>query len=156
MNCYLPPPHPAVPTNPGLGAILGFIGIFTPGIALKLSLLPLYNKWRRHQPARSVLRGLNAAASGLIYTAVWQLFLVGYIYKPVDDSMTCMTTGSSTSGSLTSDPFWGVVAACAFVASHSFKVPPALSVLGGAVAGLAWFGVVGVSGTERRVGVAMG
>lgn len=69
------PLTPANPSNPALGAVLGFIGIFSPGIGLKLALLPVYNKWRRHKPARSALRGLNAAASGLVYTAVWQLFL---------------------------------------------------------------------------------
>ena len=65
----------SVPSNPALGAVLGYIGIFTPGIALKLALLPLYKTWRTHGVARSTLRGLNAAASGLVYTAVWQLFL---------------------------------------------------------------------------------
>lgn len=65
----------ALPTNPALGAILGWFGIFSPGILLKLSLLPLYSSWRKNQFAKSVLRGLNATAAGLVYTAVWQLFL---------------------------------------------------------------------------------
>ena len=65
----------SVPSNPALGAVLGYIGIFTPGIGLKLALLPLYKSWRSHRMVRSSLRGLNAAASGLVYTAVWQLFL---------------------------------------------------------------------------------
>jgi chromate transport protein ChrA len=65
----------SLPSNPVLGAVLGYIGIFSPGILLKLALLPLYNKWRRYQVAKSVLRGLNAAAAGLVYVAVWQLFL---------------------------------------------------------------------------------
>lgn len=51
------------------------MGIFSPGIILKLALLPLYHTWRKHAVAISVLRGLNAAAVGLVYTAVWQLFL---------------------------------------------------------------------------------
>ena len=65
----------AVPSNPVLGAFLGYLGIFTPGILLKLALLPLYKVWREYAIAKSALRGLNAAAVGLIYTAVWQLFL---------------------------------------------------------------------------------
>ncbi|PWN50523.1 hypothetical protein IE53DRAFT_387155 [Violaceomyces palustris] len=65
----------SVPNNPVLGALLGYIGIFSPGILLKLSLLPLYASWRRNRVAKSILRGLNAAAAGLVYTAVWQLFL---------------------------------------------------------------------------------
>ncbi len=65
----------SLPSNPALGAILGWLGIFSPGLLLKLSLLPLYNTWRKHEVAKSVLRGLNASATGLVYTAVWQLFL---------------------------------------------------------------------------------
>ena len=70
----------AIPNNPALGAFLGWVGIFSPGILLKLSLLPLYNTWRKHEVAKSVLRGLNASATGLVYTAVWQFFLGKYCY----------------------------------------------------------------------------
>ena len=97
--------------------------------------------------AKSVLRGLNASATGLVYTAVWQLFLVGYIYTPARGAVVDAT---SQSGPLTSDPFWGVVAASAFVATQWFKSPPAMTIVAGAVAGLAWFGVVGAKGTERQ------
>lgn len=124
----------SVPNNPALGAILGYIGIFSPGILLKLSLLPLYRRWRSHEWARSLLRGLNAAASGLVFTAVYALFLVGYIYTSPDGS-----TGRS--GSLTSDPFWAVVSACAFVAGLDFGLQPIFPIAGGALAGLAWQGV---------------
>ncbi|POY73116.1 hypothetical protein BMF94_3854 [Rhodotorula taiwanensis] len=137
----------ALPHNPVLGALLGWIGIFSPGIILKLALLPLYHTWRKHAVAISVLRGLNAAAVGLVYTAVWQLFLVGYIYTPVTGQV---ATTSSASGPLTSDPFWGVVASCAFVATQWYKSPPAVTIVGGALAGLAWFGVVGPAGVERQ------
>ena len=65
----------SVPSNPALGALIGWLSIFSPGILLKLSLLPIYNTWRKHEVAKSVLRGLNASATGLVYTAVWQLFL---------------------------------------------------------------------------------
>ncbi|KDN53516.1 hypothetical protein K437DRAFT_271448 [Tilletiaria anomala UBC 951] len=130
----------SLPSNPPLGAVLGFLGIFTPGIMLKLSLLPLYNRWRRNTVAKSVLRGLNAAASGLVYTAVWQLFLVGYIYTPPHAAPG--QVNQSVSGPLTADPWWAVVAAGSFVATQSFGVLPALSVLLGGVAGLAWFGVI--------------
>lgn len=69
----------ACPARPVLGALLGWFGIFSPGIMLKLALLPVYNSWRKLQVAKSVLRGLNAAAVGLIFTAVWQLFLGAYL-----------------------------------------------------------------------------
>ncbi|BGP35036.1 hypothetical protein JCM10296v2_006866 [Rhodotorula toruloides] len=137
----------SLPHNPVLGAFLGWVGIFSPGIILKLALLPLYHTWRKHAVAISVLRGLNAAAVGLVYTAVWQLFVVGYIYTPVSGNI---PTQSSASGPLTSDPFWGVVASFAFVATQWYKSPPAVTIVGGALAGLAWFGVVGASGVERQ------
>ncbi|GEM12867.1 chromate transmembrane transporter [Rhodotorula toruloides] len=66
-----------------LGAFLGWVGIFSPGVILKLALLPLYHTWRKHAVAISVLRGLNAAAVGLVYTAVWQLFLGASVKRPL-------------------------------------------------------------------------
>jgi hypothetical protein len=126
-----------VRTNRVLGAFAGFIGIFGPGILLKLALLPLYSSWRSRPRVRSVIRGLNATASGLVFTAVWQLFLVGYIYtSPTSDGRGKQTL----SGPLTADPFWAVVASGAYVASRSFAIPPWAVVGGGAVAGLAWYG----------------
>lgn len=127
----------AVNTAPALGAVLGFIGIFTPGILLKLALLPLYSTWRDKAVARSVIRGLNATASGLVFVAVWQLFLVGYIYQPP----TGQEPRQTVSGPLTADPFWAVIATGSYLATRSFKSPPWLSVMGGGVAGLAWYGV---------------
>ncbi|GAC94492.1 chromate transporter [Pseudozyma hubeiensis SY62] len=138
----------SVPSNPALGAFIGWLGIFSPGLLLKLSLLPIYNTWRKHEVAKSALRGLNASATGLVFTAVWQLFLVGYIYTPARGAA---VEATSQSGPLTSDPFWGVVASSAFVATQWFKSPPAVTIVAGAVAGLAWFGVVGAAGTERQL-----
>ncbi|KAG7530443.1 hypothetical protein FFLO_05042 [Filobasidium floriforme] len=126
----------AVPWNPVLGALLGYIGIFAPGILLKLALLPLYKDWREYAIAKSALRGLNAAAVGLIYTAVWQLFLVGHIYTSAEG-----TTTSTVSGALTVDPWWGVVAGASFAATQWYHLPPPVSVLSGAIAGLIWYGV---------------
>jgi chromate transport protein ChrA len=127
----------ALPWSQGLGAVLGYIGIFSPGIILKLALLPLYSSWRDKALARSVIRGLNAAASGLVFTAVWQLFLVGYIYQ----SATGAGESQTLSGPLTADPFWAVIASGSFLATKSFKSPPWLSIIGGGLGGLAWYGV---------------
>lgn len=72
---------------------------------------------------------------------------MGYIYTPARG---VVVEAASQSGPLTSDPFWGVVASSAFVATQWFKSPPAVTIVAGAVAGLAWFGVVGAAGTERQ------
>lgn len=36
------------------------------GIALKIAFLPLYQRWKEARHVRSVLRGLNAGAVGLV------------------------------------------------------------------------------------------
>jgi chromate transport protein ChrA len=127
----------AVSENRVAGAVAGFVGIFGPGIFLKLALLPLYSNWRDRPIARSVIRGLNATASGLVFTAVWQLFLVGYIYQPATGDAAQQTL----SGPLTADPFWAVVSSGAFVACRNFSVPPWAGIAAGGLAGLAWYGV---------------
>lgn len=124
---------------------------------MKLALLPLYKKWREYAVAKSILRGLNASAVGLIYTAVWQLFLgeyhncvvfglqsahftglatVGHIYTSASGE-----TSTSVSGPLTADPWWAVVAGASFMATEFFKVPPAISVLSGGACGLVYHAV---------------
>lgn len=115
---------------------MGYIGIFATGILLKLALLPIYVNWKDLTVVRAIIRGLNAAASGLVFTAVWQLFLVGYIYSSGDGDKS-----TSLSGPLTADPFWAVVASGSFLASYRFSSPAWASILGGGVAGLAWYGV---------------
>ena len=57
-----------------LGSALAFVGIFYPGILLKLALLPAYKSWKSLRAVKSMLRGLAPAASGLVLAVVWQLF----------------------------------------------------------------------------------
>lgn len=68
----------AVPHRPFVGALLGWLGIFLPGMLAKTALLPVYSILHRRRVVRSILRGLNASASGLVFIAVWQLFLGEY------------------------------------------------------------------------------
>lgn len=73
--------------------------------------------------------------------------IVGYIYTPASG---VLNERASAAGPLTTDPFWGAVAACAFTATQWYGCPPPLAILGGALGGLAWFGVVGEAGTVRQ------
>ncbi|GJJ14290.1 hypothetical protein Clacol_008554 [Clathrus columnatus] len=125
----------AIPHQPVVGAILGCVAIFTPGIVLKIGLLPFYNKWRDNDTAKSVLRGLNAAAVGLIYAATYRLLQVGFIMSSGEPDTPAI--GSS----LFQDGWWVVVTAGAFVGCEWFKVPSPIAILGGGVAGVAWWGV---------------
>ncbi|WVR07325.1 hypothetical protein IAU60_004366 [Kwoniella sp. DSM 27419] len=126
-----------------VGAVLGFIGIFSPGILLKLALLPLYSSWRDMSVARAILRGLNAAACGLVFTAVYQLFLVGYIYQSPEGP-----SSQTISGPLTADPFWAVISSASFVANRSFRCPPWLLIGLGGGTGMIWY-----AATSRNVGI---
>ena len=101
----------------------------------------------RHRDS-STLRSGNSFSVRIDIQFLWAhltIISVGYIYQPPTGP-----SGTTTaSGPLTSDPWWGVVAAWSFVVTQWFKVPPALSIVMGGVAGLAWFGVVGESGVMR-------
>lgn len=115
-----------------IGALIGFLGIFFPGLTLALGFQSLWRAIRRNRKVVSVLRGLNATAVGLVFTAVYRLWEIGYL------------TAEETDGqSLGKEPWWLVVAATTYTFVEWFKVPPAAAILGGGVLGLVWFGVVG-------------
>ncbi|CEL58990.1 hypothetical protein RSOLAG1IB_08988 [Rhizoctonia solani AG-1 IB] len=115
-----------------VGAMLGFMGIFLPGLTLSLGFQSLWRVMRSNRFVISLLRGINAAAVGLVFTAVHRLWEIGYV-KP-----------DTTQGvSLGSDPWWVVVAASVYLGVDSFGLPTALGILGGGLMGLAWYGVAG-------------
>lgn len=106
------------------------------GIALKLAFLPLYQRWKQARHVRSILRGLNAGAVGLIYSAVYHLFKVGYISAdPTGET-------AALSRSLDQDGFFVTIIGGTFLGCGApFEVPAPLAILGGALAGIAWYGV---------------
>ncbi|KAL4931999.1 chromate transporter-domain-containing protein [Aspergillus undulatus] len=99
-----------------LGALLAGLAIFTPGITLSVSIQSFWRVLRRQKPVLDFLRGVNAAAVELVFTAVDRLW-----------------------GDW---PWWLIVAAVTYAQSKWFNVPPAMAILGGAVSGVAWFGAV--------------
>lgn len=128
-----------------IGALLAFIAIFSPGMLLVSATLTLWNELRSRPWVASILRGLNAAAVGLIYTAVYRLWEMGY----VDEN-------HATGSSLGRDPWWVVITATSFVGTAWFGFPAPFSIVLGAAMGLIWFVVVnaGQSGAEL-LGTAM-
>lgn len=78
-----------------------------------------------------LLRGVNATAVGLVFTAVYRLWEIGYL-----------TPEASRGQSLAMEPWWVVVAAVAYAETAWFKVPPAVAIIFGAVLGLCWYGAV--------------
>lgn len=117
---------------PALMALVGFLGIFSPGITLATGFQSLWRHVRGWRAVGAAVRGLNAAAVGLIWTAVYRLWAIGYL-----------RAGSSTGTSLDQQPWFLVIAALAFCGTQWYAVPePVAIVLGGAL-GLVRFAVVG-------------
>ncbi|KAF2692014.1 putative chromate ion transporter [Lentithecium fluviatile CBS 122367] len=123
-----------VPTNTHsiFGALLGYLGIFAPGIILSVGIQSLWRVLRTKPWIVSMLRGINATAVGLVFTAVYRLWEIGYL-----------TPESSRGKSLAAEPWWVVVAAVTYAESAWFGVSPAAAIVMGALLGLGWFGAVG-------------
>jgi chromate transport protein ChrA len=56
-----------------LGAFMGFTGIFVPGITLAVGFQSIWGVLRTKRLVASLLKGINATAVGLVFTAVWQI-----------------------------------------------------------------------------------
>ncbi|PSK45271.1 hypothetical protein B9Z65_2411 [Elsinoe australis] len=115
-----------------VGALLGHIAIFIPGLVLAVGVQSIWQALRTRGWIVSLLRGINATAVGLVFTAVYRLWEIGYL-----------TPESSDGKSLGQEPWWVVVAVVAYAETAWFKVPPAVAIVFGAVLGLAWYGAVG-------------
>ncbi|KAK6499139.1 hypothetical protein TWF481_011710 [Arthrobotrys musiformis] len=114
------------------GAFLGFIGIFFPGITLAVAIQSFWRILRKKKVVIDILRGVNATAVGLVFTAVYRLWEIGYL-----------TAEENRGQSLAREPWWVVIAVVTYAESAWFKVPPALAIVIGAVLGLCWYGAVG-------------
>ncbi|KAH7247352.1 chromate transporter-domain-containing protein [Fusarium redolens] len=117
--------------NSAAGAILGFLGIFIPGLLTVHGTMGVWSAIRGWRWVKSSLRGVNAAAVGLIYTAVYRLWQIGHIDE-----------GFQQGTSLAVDPWWVVVTATSYVGGYWFGVSPPVAIGTGAIMGLIWYGIV--------------
>ncbi|KAF4332726.1 chromate transporter [Fusarium beomiforme] len=117
--------------NSAIGAILGFLGIFIPRLLTVHGTMGVWSAIRGWRWVKSSLRGVNAAAVGLLYTAVYRLWQIGHIDK-----------GFQQGTSLAVDPWWVVMTATSYVGGYWFRVSPPVAILTGAIMGLIWYGVV--------------
>ncbi|KAK1673845.1 chromate transporter [Colletotrichum godetiae] len=113
------------------GAAIAFIGIFTPGLILVHGTIGVWGALRSRPWVRAVVRGVNASAVGLIYTAVYRIWQVGFLDK-----------GFQSGRSLGDDPWWVIVTATAYVGGRYYRLAAPLAVLLGAIMGLVRYGVV--------------
>jgi chromate transporter len=98
-----------------LGAVLGLVGIFLPGMLILLGALPFWDSLRARPNAQAAMRGINAAVVGLLGAA---------LYNPV------WTSSISTPGDLG-------LALIGFVLLTMWRAPPLLVVIMDALAGIA-------------------
>ncbi|KAI8581328.1 hypothetical protein K450DRAFT_232528 [Umbelopsis ramanniana AG] len=104
------------------GAILSYIGIFLPGLLLKNAVIPFWQRFRTKAYMRASFRGVNAMATGLVFSAIWILW-------------TQVNTGG---GNLS---YHLVIASLAFVACEYFKIPAPIVVILGGCMGAIEYGV---------------
>jgi chromate transport protein ChrA len=123
------PPTKSLPSS--LGALTAYIAIFLPGLVLHTAFLSLWRLLRRYRPFVSFLRGVNAAAVGLIYTAVYRLWEIGNV-----DSQ---HQGGSSLGR---DPWWVVITTTSFVGGMWFGWSAPVAIVAGGGMGMVWYGVV--------------
>lgn len=115
-----------------VGALLSFLGIFSPGLLLSIGFQSVWRTLRKRRAVLSVLRGVNAAAVGFVFTAVYRLWEIGFL-----------TAEETTGISLGEEPWWLVIAAVTLTFVEWFSTPPPVAILMGGVAGIGWWGAVG-------------
>jgi chromate transporter len=103
-----PGPHGMV------GAALGLIGIFLPGILILLGALPFWDASRQRAGAQAIMRGINAAVVGLLGAALYDPLWMSSV-KSVRDF---------------------AVALVGFVLLTAWRMPPLIVVILGACAGI--------------------
>lgn len=105
----------AVPSPPGIiGASLGIVGIFLPGMLVLLGALPFWEAIRRQEAAQASLRGVNAAVVGLLGAALYNPLWTGSVKSAVDFA----------------------IVLGGFVLLTAWRTPPVVVVILGALAGL--------------------
>jgi chromate transport protein ChrA len=114
------------------GAFLGWLGIFVPGLTLAVAIQSFWRVLRSKRSVIRFLRGVNATAIGLVFTAVYRLWEIGYL-----------TAANSAGQSLANDPWWLVVSTVSYAGNAWFGLPPAVTIVIGAILGLCWYGAVG-------------
>lgn len=122
----------ASPTAHIGGALLGYIGMFLPGLLIKTGVLALWKMMRTKRLLNSALKGIECSAVGLVFTAVYRLWKIGLI------------TARVQSGSALDNETWFVlITALSFICSKWFGVKPPVAIVAGGILGMIWYGTVG-------------
>jgi chromate transporter len=105
------------PTPNGVvGAGVGLVAIFLPGLLLHLGTLPFWESFRRRAGTQAVMRGINAAVVGLLGAALYSPIWTSAVREPRDFA----------------------VALVGFILLVGWKAPPVVVVAVSALAGAAF------------------
>jgi chromate transport protein ChrA len=113
------------------GALIAYFAIFLPGLFILTGTLGLWKILRSKTWLKSLLRGVNAGAVGLVFTAVYKLWQIGAVSPTY--------AGGQPLGT---DPWWVAIAATAFVGGCWFDLRAPFAILLGGCMGLGWYGAV--------------
>ena len=114
-----------------LGAVIAFLAMYTPGLFIVVGFMGLWRVISEKEWFLAVLRGVYAAAVGLIFTAVYKLWQMG--------RLTAEVQGGSPLGE---DPWLVLITATAYVGGAWFRVSPPVAILAGGALGVARWGVI--------------
>ncbi|KAL9130809.1 MAG: hypothetical protein Q9217_001112, partial [Psora testacea] len=114
-----------------LGALAAFVAMYAPGLFIVVGFMGLWciicdKKW-----LQAILRGVNAAAVGLVFTAVYKLWQMGYL--------TAAVQGGSSLGM---DPWLVAITGTAYVGGAWFGLSPPVAIILGGMLGLVKYAVV--------------
>lgn len=113
-----------------LGALIAFIAMYAPGLFIVVGFMGLWSLLRNRAWFLSILRGVNAAAVGLVFTAVYKLWQIGRLTATVQGEP------------LGTDPWLVAITGTAFVGGAWFKISPPLAILLGGAMGVARWALV--------------
>ncbi len=114
-----------------VGALIAYLAIFLPGLMIVTGIVGLWKVLRSKTWLRSFLRGVNAGAVGLVFTAVYKLWQIGAV-----DAV------HSSGQPLGTDPWWVAITATSFVGGCWFHLRAPVAILLGGCMGLGWYAVV--------------
>jgi chromate transport protein ChrA len=117
--------------NPLAGAVVGFFGIYFPGIAMKHAFLPAWEKLRLNTYVMSGFKGVECAAIGLVFTAVFRLFKIAII-----------DAENQSGSSVDNKPWFFFIASMAFSYCTWFNGWPVVAIMGGGLLGVLYYGAV--------------
>ena len=118
----------AVPSY--VGASIAFIAMYAPGLFIVIGFMGLWRVLRDKAWFLAILRGVNAAAVGLVFTAVYKLWQIGYL--------TAAVQGGDPLGT---DPWLVAITGTAFVGGAWFRMNPPVAILLGGAMGMARYGI---------------